>query len=79
MISGLASALVTWLRSPEVHVRYTPSDEVLALRAEVEQLRGQVDKLQTQLTRAEVRYAQECIINLRLEDELRDHGVRRRR
>lgn len=75
--SDLLEALVAWFRSPEI--RFSPSDEVLALRSQVQELQAQVVKLEADATRAQTLYAQECVINLTLEDELRALGVRRRR
>ena len=77
MTGGLVPALVSWLRSPEIWI--TPSDEVLALRAQVADLQAQLSKAKEQLRRVETLYGQECYLNLRLEDELRSLGVRRRR
>lgn len=76
-LSDLVEALVLWLRRPEV--RYTPSDELLALRSQVAELQAECERLERAATRAQVLYGQECVINLTLEDELRALGVRRGR
>lgn len=76
-LSDLLEVLVAWFRSPEI--RFSPSDEVLSLRAQVQELQAQVVKLEADATRAQTLYAHECVINLTLEDELRALGVRRRR
>lgn len=71
--------LARFLQHPEVHVVFTPSDEVFQLRNEITALREEVAALEAKATRAEVLYSQECVINLRLEDELRSAGIRLRR
>lgn len=57
------------------HVIFTPSEEVTALRREVEDLKAQLVDLQAQLHRAELRYAAESLINGELQDLLREHGI----
>lgn len=75
--SDLLDVLVVFFRSPEI--RFSPSDEVLSLRSQVKDLQAQITKLEAEAIRAQTLYAQECVINLTLEDELRALGVRRRR
>lgn len=76
-LSDLLDVLVVFFRSPEI--RFSPSDEVLSLRSQVKELQAQVTKLEAEAIRAQTLYAQECVINLTLEDELRALGVKRRR
>lgn len=79
MLVPLLAELVRWLRSPEIHITVSDADDVQRLQAEVEQLHSQVDDLMVQLQRTQSLYAQECMINLSLQDELSSLGVRRRR
>lgn len=56
-------------------VTYTPSEELKALRGEVEELKAQLDELRAQLNRVELMYAAESLINGELQDLLREHGI----
>lgn len=56
-------------------VTYTPSEELKALRGEVEDLKAQLDELRAQYNRIELLYRSECHINLELQDLLRSHGI----
>lgn len=71
--------LARFLQHPEVHVVFTPSDEVFQLRNEIAALRKEAADLKAKATRAEVLYSHECVINLTLEDELRAAGIKLRR
>lgn len=79
MISPLFSALLNWLHSPEVHITVSSADDVQRLEAQVEFLQSQVDDLMVQLQRAQMLYAQECMVNMSLQDQLRSLGVKHRR
>lgn len=56
-------------------VRVTPSDEVVALRDELRDLRRELSELRTAYDRLELNFRGECIINLELQDLLREHGI----
>lgn len=75
----LPYALLNWLRSPEIHIKLSPGDEIQQLRSEAASLQAQVEKLKSQLQRAEMLYAQECTISMSLQDQLRSLGVKFRR
>lgn len=79
MISPLFSALLNWLHSPEVHITVSSADDVQRLEAQVEFLQSQVDDLMVQLQRVQMLYAQECTVNMSLQDQLRSLGVKVRR
>ena len=53
---------------PVIEVRLAKASDISALEAENERLRRERDFLQSQ-------YMNECEINLRLEDILREHGI----
>lgn len=63
------------MRPFRVDVRLTPSDEVLKLREQVEQLQTELDGLRTDYLNLEFKYRQETIINMELQDLLREHGI----
>ena len=66
-------------RRPQIEVILTPSDEVQRLRSEVAALQGELEVLRAEVNRAQARYGHECVINLTLQDLLRDHGIPFRR
>lgn len=53
---------------PVIEVRLAKASDISALEAENERLRRERDFLRSQ-------YMNECEINLRLEDVLREHGI----
>lgn len=57
------------------HVTFTPSEEVTALRGEVEALKAQLADLQAQFNRVQLLYMSECQINGELQDILREHRI----
>lgn len=57
------------------HVTFTPSEEVQALRGEVEALRAQLADLQQQYNRVQLLYMSESQINSELQDILREHKI----
>ena len=59
----------------EIHVRVSPDDEVLALRAKVAELEAQGAEYKARADRAEFRYRCEVLINQELQDLCRAHGV----
>lgn len=61
-------SLVDFLRNPVVQVRLTAGEEV-------ELLRRQVEALQKENERCMSLYTQECIVNMRYADALREHGI----
>ncbi len=60
----------------EIHVRLTPSDEVLTLRSQLEASRQECERLQEELRRLEFQFRCETLINLRLQDLCREKGVK---
>ena len=56
-------------------VTYTPSEELKALRREVEDLKAQLGELGAHLNRVELMYAAETLINGELQDLLTEHGI----
>jgi len=79
VLASLVNELVRWLRSPEVHITVSPAEDVQRLESEVERLQSQVDDLMVQLQRVQMLYAQECTVNMSLQDQLRAAGVKLRR
>lgn len=79
MLAPLVSALVHWLQNPEIHISVSNGEDVQQLLADVERYQSQVDDLMFQLQRVQSLYAQECALNISLEDSLRALGVRRGR
>lgn len=57
------------------HVIFTPSDELQALRGEVEALKAQLADLQAQQNRLDLLYRSECLINMELQDLLRENKI----
>lgn len=62
----------------EIHVRVSPDDEVLALRAKVAELEAKLAEETARADRAEYRHRCESIVNQELVDLCRAHGVRYR-
>lgn len=75
----LPYALLAWLRSPQIHVSFSSGDDVQQLRDECDRLREDVQRLEGLLDRSQRLYAQECAINMSLQDQLRSLGVKVRR
>ena len=71
MPSDLEAALLSWLRSPVVRLSVSAGDDIQALRSEVERLTLALTKKETERQRLENLYTSECLVNLRLEDEIR--------
>lgn len=63
------------MRWPRLEVVLTPSDEVVSLREQVKQLAGERNHLQQEYNRIELLYRSECVINLELQDLLKEHGI----
>lgn len=59
-----------------VHVRVSPDDEVLSLREQVQSLTEALSGLRKEYTRAEYLYRCETVINSRLVDVCRSHGIK---
>lgn len=59
---------------PKFEVVVTPSDEVLQLRQQVEELEDKLASLKERCNRIEYLYNCECIINLQITDYCRDRG-----
>lgn len=57
------------------HVILTPSEEVTALREDVEDLKVQLGDLQGKYDRIELLYRSECLINMELQDLLRENSI----
>lgn len=71
MLSDLENALLAWLRSPSVSLSVSAGDDVQALRIEVERLTEALRRKELERQRLENLYTSECLVNLRLEDEIR--------
>lgn len=71
MPSDLEVALLAWLRSPAVRLSVSSGDDIQALREEIERLSAELVKKEADRQRLEALYTSECLVNLRLEDELR--------
>lgn len=59
----------------EIHVRVSPDDEVLALRARVAELEAQVETGRTERDRLEYMFRCESLINAELIDLCKAHKV----
>lgn len=71
------SSFLGWGAFPlKVEVSLTPSDEVQQLRTRVDELSAAVQELKVQFDRTEYLYRCETIINLRLQDFCREHGLK---
>ena len=62
----------------EIHVRVSPDDEVLALRAKVAELEGKLEAERQRANTAEFRHRCESIINQELTDLCRKNGIKYR-
>ncbi len=71
MLSDLEAALLAWLRSPAVCLFVSAGDDIQALREDIEQLSADLVKKEAERQRLETLYTSECLVNLRLEDEIR--------
>lgn len=71
MLNDLEAALLAWLRSPSVRLSVSAGDDVQALRTEVERLTEALRRKEVERQRLESLYTSECLVNLRLEDEIR--------
>lgn len=58
------------------HVTVTPSDEVLGLRRELDELRSELQKLRDEFHRVEYRYGCEVRINQQILDYCRQQGIK---
>lgn len=56
-------------------VSLTPADEVNALRSHVQELEDDLKQLRTRYDRLEYNYRCEAVVNLRLVDHCREHGI----
>ena len=59
----------------EIHVRLSPDDEVLALRARVAELEAQAEAARAERDRLEYKYRCESLINTELIDLCKREGV----
>lgn len=75
MNSGLISRLEHWLDHPSVIVHVAPADEIVKLREEVQRLNDQEITLRMEVERLQGLYQTEVNYNLRLQDELKFHGI----
>lgn len=69
MLESLSNSLCHWLEDPCITVRMAQDEELVELRLEVERQRQELLRLRNM-------YAQECSINMRLQDILRQHGIK---
>ena len=58
-----------------LHITLSPSEELLALRRENEDLRQELDRLRSDFKRNEYRFACESILNNKLIDLCRESGI----
>ena len=71
MPSDLEAALLAWLRAPTVALVLTPSDQMQALRRKLQSVTAELERTEQARKRLEFLYSSECLVNLRLEDEVR--------
>lgn len=75
--SQLVLPLMGWGPLPlKLEVSLTPSDEVQQLRQQVSDITSRLSELEAQFNRTEYLYRCETIINLRLQDFCREHGLK---
>ena len=67
-MSKLWNALTEWFQHPVIEVRVSKAGDVQALVDENAKLELECNKLR-------LLYTNECTVNLRLEDILREHGI----
>lgn len=78
MIRRLIPALLDFLRDPEIHIKVTPSDEVLQLRSDLDAANAEVKQLRTDLKRMEGKFVMASELNLVYMDLLNAHGIKHR-
>lgn len=71
MPSDLEAALLAWLRAPTVALVLTPSDQMHGLRRKLQSVTAELERTEQARKRLEFLYSSECLVNLRLEDEIR--------
>lgn len=71
---SMLDELLARLLSDGLKLVVTPSEQVIALQAQVTELQDRLKKLQAEYYRVEYRFRCECIINQRLQDYCRDRG-----
>lgn len=71
MPSDLEAALLAWLCAPTVALVLTPSDQMQALRRKLQSVTAELERTEQARKRLEFLYSSECLVNLRLEDEIR--------
>lgn len=71
MPSDLEAALLAWLRAPTVALVLTHSDQMQALRRKLQSVTAELERTEQARKRLEFLYSSECLVNLRLEDEIR--------
>ena len=67
--------LLARLLSDGLKLVVTPSEQVIALQAQVSELQDRLEGLQAEYYRVEYRYRCGCIINQRLQDYCRECGL----
>lgn len=77
LLSEVFYALVHWLRDPAVHVYVSAGAETAALQAQVVDLTAALEKCEKERLRLQNLYTSECLVNLSLEDRLRESSCRR--
>lgn len=70
MSSDLEAALLAWLRAPKVALVLTPSDQMQVLRRKLQSVTAELERTEQARKRLEFLYSSECLVNLRLEDEI---------
>lgn len=75
MIHRLVPQLIRFLSDPVIHIRYTPSDEVLQLRSELEEANASIKQLTKDLKSIESKFVMVSELNLVYMDLLNQHGI----
>lgn len=78
MIRRLIPALLDFLRTPEIHITVTPSDEVLQLRSDLDAANAMIAQLRADLKRMEGKFVMASELNLVYMDLLNQHGIKHR-
>lgn len=75
MIHRLVPQLLRFLQDPVIHIRYTPSDEVLRLRSELDEANASISQLRKDLKFMESKFVMVSELNLVYMDLLNQHGI----
>lgn len=75
MIHRLIPQLIVFLQNPVVHIKYTPSDEVLQLRSDLDAANNTIAQLRRDLKYMESKFVMSSELNLVYMDLLNQHGI----